>query len=127
MRAAAAAFEGCTGCLLWAANDGDPNTLDLNGFRDGQSILQFNTRVPNGAVPLGVTEKKLNGSKVTSLLVYLGDLGSAHRIGAMGTRLEPTRSQVFRADHEFIFHPFLNRHTCAFRNREVHRFLRFAL
>ena len=26
----------------WAAREGDPNTLDFNGFGDSQSILEFN-------------------------------------------------------------------------------------
>ena len=26
---------------LWAAREGDPNTLDFNGFRDGQCIFEF--------------------------------------------------------------------------------------
>lgn len=29
-------------CPEWAANEGDPNTLDFNGFGDGQRILEFN-------------------------------------------------------------------------------------
>ena len=62
--------------------------LDLNGFRDGQGIFKFDAQVPDRAVHLGVTEKKLNGSKVASLLVYLGDLGSPHRMRAICARLQ---------------------------------------
>ncbi len=63
-RAAVAASQDDAECLLRAANEGDPNTLDFNRFGDGQRILEFDAQVPDCAVHLGVTEKKLNSSKV---------------------------------------------------------------
>ena len=72
-----------------AAIEGGPSTLDFDGFRDGVGILQFNTQATDRAVHLGVTEKKLSGSKVADLLEYLCDLGSAHRMGAIGTCRAP--------------------------------------
>ena len=59
-------------CREWAACEGDPNTLNFNGFRDGQSILKLHTQVPNCAVHLGVTEKKRNSPKVASLPEKIG-------------------------------------------------------
>lgn len=42
MRVAAADSQNHHECRQRAANEGDPNTLDFNGFGDGQRILEFN-------------------------------------------------------------------------------------
>lgn len=84
MRAATAAPGEGRRCLLWAALEGDPSTLDFNGFGDGESILQFDAQIPNRAIHLGVSEKELNGSKVSGLLVDLSDFCPPHRMRAVG-------------------------------------------
>ncbi len=40
---------------LWAVLDDGPKSLDLDGLRNGQSVLYLDTQIPNGAVHFGVT------------------------------------------------------------------------
>ncbi len=65
-----------------------PNSLDFNGFRDGESILQFDLKISYRTIHLGVAQQELNSAKVTCLLVYLGDLGPPHRVGPVRAGLK---------------------------------------
>ncbi len=67
--------------------ESDPIGLDFNGFCDGQRILKLNAQVSNGAVHLRVAQKELYCSQIAGLLIDLGDLGSTHRMRAVGARL----------------------------------------
>ena len=62
MQAAAAATRLVIRWRLWAAFDCGPLALDLNGFRDCQGILKFDTEVSYRTVHLSVAEKELNGT-----------------------------------------------------------------
>ncbi|SLN25333.1 hypothetical protein TRL7639_00875 [Falsiruegeria litorea R37] len=55
-----------------------PETLDFNGFSNGQGIFKFNAKISDRAVHFCVPQQKLNGAKVACFLVDLSDLRAPH-------------------------------------------------
>lgn len=55
-----------------------PFRLYFNSFRDCQGIFQFHSKVSDGAIHLGVSQQKLNGTQVARLLIDLSDLCASH-------------------------------------------------
>lgn len=72
-----------------------PSNLEFNCFSDGQGIIEFHMQVSDSTVHLGVAEKKLNSSKVSGLLVDLGDLGSPHRMDAVKDATDINHPGIF--------------------------------
>lgn len=65
-------------CLFWAVCVDGPETLDFNGFSNGQGIFKFNAKISDRAVHFCVPQQKLNGAKVACFLVDLSDLRAPH-------------------------------------------------
>ena len=62
--------------------------LQFNLFSDAQRVIDFDAEISVRTLKFGVAKQDLNGPQVTSLFVNQGGFGSAHRMGAMGTRSE---------------------------------------
>lgn len=102
---------------------------DFDAFRDCQRVLQFDAKIPDSAVHLGMAQQQLDSPQVASLAVDLRNLRAPHRVGAVLARLEPDgRNPVsdqlcvlpcrdmqtfmksswpeeLRTDHERLLHP----------------------
>lgn len=64
---------------------------DLNSLCNRESVFEFNAKVSDRAVHLGMAEKKLDGSQVPGFLVDLSDLCSPHGMGSICARLKADR------------------------------------
>lgn len=128
-----------------------PKPSDFHRLCDRQRILQFDAKVPDGAVHLGVTKQKLYRSQISCLSVDLRDLGPAHRMCSVRTRLQTDRfhpipnkarvlsrgnvkpfvetpwPEVLRSGHQRLFHPAQQRLSRALGDLKTDRFLCFAL
>lgn len=70
--------------VLWAVRDDGPARFYFHSFRDRQRVFKFNALTPHCDMHFGVSEQELSRAYIAGLLVYLRDLGSAHRGGAVG-------------------------------------------
>ena len=52
-----------------------PGASNVNLFRYGEGIVDFNAEVANGALDFGVAEQELHGSQITSAPVDQGRFG----------------------------------------------------
>lgn len=128
-----------------------PLASDFYGFSDCERVFQFDAEISHRAVHLGVTEQQLHGAEIAGLAVDLRDLGPAHRMGAIGCRLQPyrcdpiadqpgiltgrdvqplveaARPQMFRSDHQRVIEPGRNRFARSLGDLEANRFPGLAL
>jgi hypothetical protein len=58
-------------------------------FCYGQSIIDFDAKIPDSAFDLVVTEQELNGPEIAGASVDQSCLGSPKRVGAEQARVEP--------------------------------------
>jgi hypothetical protein len=58
-----------------------PRNSDVNLFRYGQSIVDLDAKVPNGAFDLCMSKQELHGAQITGAPVDQGGLGPAQRMG----------------------------------------------
>lgn len=99
------------------------SNVDLLG--DAQRVFKLDAKIPHRAVYLGVSEQKLDCTKIAGFMVNERGLCAPHRMGAVSVRIETNRRhpipnqtpipQVLqRHDRAIgIFHPALQ--TCALR------------
>ena len=52
--------------------------LDFNSFRDGQSILELDAKIPDSAIHLCMPKQKLDRAWVACLFINLGHFGPPH-------------------------------------------------
>ncbi len=64
---------------------------DVDLLGDAQRIVEFNAKVSDRAVHLGVTERELNRPQVAGLSVNDGSLGSPQRVRPVPARIEADR------------------------------------
>ncbi len=95
--ATSAAFGGCAQSRLRPAREDGLTFLDLNGVGDCQRVLELNAPVPDCAVHFGVLPQKLDGAKVASSLVDLGDFRASHRLCAVCTGFQTTNPALIGA------------------------------
>lgn len=60
---------------------------DIDELRNTQGIFDFNAKVPNSTVDLGVAKQQLDRSEVAGLSINLGCLCPAERMGAVSAWL----------------------------------------
>jgi hypothetical protein len=58
-----------------------PRNSDVNLFRYGQSTVDLDAKVPNGAFDLSMAKQELHGAQITCAPVDQGGLGPAQRMG----------------------------------------------
>src|SRR5258705_3425778 len=72
---------------------------DLRLFRNRQRVVNLDAEIANGALELGVAEKKLDRTQVAGALVDEGCLRPAERVRAIGFRIQTDQT------HPFIHEP----------------------
>ncbi len=60
---------------------------DIDALGDTQRIFEFNAKVTDSAVDLGMTQQQLNCSEIASLAIDFRCLCSAQRVRAVTARL----------------------------------------
>src|SRR3989338_2810320 len=122
-----------------------------DSFRQGQRVVQVDSKIANSAVHLGMPKQKLNSAQVACLLVNLGNLGAPHRMGAIRARFKTDREnpvahdprilaggqmragmdsagpKIFATDHFWILDPTLHRKSRGFGDLEAYRLASLAL
>src|SRR5215813_8215540 len=66
-----------------------PGYSDVDLFRYGKCVIDFDAEVPDRAFDLGVAQQQLYGSQVSGAAVDKGRLGSSERVGTEETRVQP--------------------------------------
>jgi hypothetical protein len=66
-----------------------PERLDVNLLRNRDGIIHLDAQIPNGALDFGVTEKQLNGPKISRAPVNQRCLRPAQRVRAIDMRVKP--------------------------------------
>lgn len=62
---------------------------DIDALRDAQGIFEFNAKIPNSTVNLGVTKQQLDCSEGAGLTIDLRRLCPAERVGAVSDGSRP--------------------------------------
>jgi hypothetical protein len=70
---------------------GGPYGSDFDGFGDGQRVFDLDTEISDRAIHLGMSQEELHRSQIARLSVDLRNFRPAHRVGPIGTRLQPDR------------------------------------
>src|SRR3990167_10909956 len=76
--------------------------LQIDSFRQGQRVVQVDSKIANSAVHLGMPKQKLNSAQVACLLVNLGNLGAPHRMGAIRARFKTDRENPVAHDPRIL-------------------------
>ena len=65
-----------------------PGCSNLNFFRNGKRIFEFDAQVARGAVHFRMAQQELDCPQVAGFLVDLRNLGPPHRVGSVSCRFQ---------------------------------------